>query len=109
MEQYYDGNGFSDIEKAIEINPKHAGAYVIRGVIQYKWRQYDRAIADFDKVVELYPKEGAYYQIRGDAHQSLGNTSRAEADFKKAQSLGVKPFPPALIAFIQLILEDKLY
>jgi tetratricopeptide (TPR) repeat protein len=41
-----------DLNAAIEINPRHAGAYYFRGTVHRTLKQYDDAIADFEAAAE---------------------------------------------------------
>lgn len=45
----------ADFTKAIELNPKNAGAYVGRGLLHARQQKRDEAIADFREVVKISP------------------------------------------------------
>ena len=42
-----------EFTKAIELDPNHAGAYLIRGIIYNEKLAFDRSIADLEKCIEL--------------------------------------------------------
>lgn len=73
----------NDYNKAIELNPKDAVAYLNRGRAYHDKTNYDLAIADFDKVIEINPKETSAYLNRGDAFEKKGNAQQAIGDYKK--------------------------
>jgi tetratricopeptide (TPR) repeat protein len=54
--------------KAIEINPKLAGAYYNRGYVYDEKGQYDTAISDYNKAIEIDPKYAEAYNNRGFAY-----------------------------------------
>jgi len=76
--------------KAIELDPKVAKAYVNRGHAYYYLGNYNQAIADYNKVIELDPKDAEAYVSRGNAYDSLGNYKQAIADYYKAIELNPK-------------------
>ena len=45
-------NAVADIDKAIELKPKHADAYYCRGASYRELGQYGNAVADFDKAID---------------------------------------------------------
>lgn len=73
----------NDYNKAIELNPKDAIAYLNRGRAFHNKTNYDLAIADFNKVIEINPKELSAYLNRGDAFEKKGNPQQALGDYKK--------------------------
>ncbi|MHC4728930.1 MAG: tetratricopeptide repeat protein, partial [Planctomycetota bacterium] len=55
---YLDGEydqAFSELTRAIEIDPGLARAYVTRGIAYNDKDKFDLAIADFSKVIEIEP------------------------------------------------------
>ena len=60
MEQYE--RAIEDFNKAIELKPDYAEAYVNRGNSYLGLEEYERAIEDFDKAIKIDPKDvGAYH------------------------------------------------
>ncbi len=80
-----------DYSKAIELDPKDAGAYYMRGVIaKFNLHDYTGAIQDFSKAIELNPKDANAYYMRGDAKEMLKDKRGALEDYSKAGELGDK-------------------
>src|SRR5947209_1204907 len=59
----------ADYTKAIEINPRYAGAYINRGVARKMKGDFDGAIADYDRAISLNPRLKEAYNNRGLARQ----------------------------------------
>ena len=59
LKQYTEA--IADYDKAIELDPKLAPAYMNRGVAKYNLKQYSEAIADYDKAIELDPDYAPAY------------------------------------------------
>jgi TonB family protein len=78
----YD-SAVNDYNKAIELNPKDAVAYLNRGRAYHSKTNYDLAIADFAKAIEINPKDLSAYLNRGDAFEKKGNPQQALGDYKK--------------------------
>jgi tetratricopeptide (TPR) repeat protein len=76
-----------DFDRAIELDPKLAGAYWGRGKTYHELGDYQEAIKDFDRAIELDPKLAGAYWSRGKAYQKLGNQQQANEDFKTAGKL----------------------
>ena len=84
---YLDGEydqAFSELTKAIEINPKLARAYVIRGMADNDKGKFDLAVADYSKVIEIKPTDAHAYVGRGMAYLNNGEYDPAVADYNKA-------------------------
>ena len=75
---------FSELTKAIEIDPKFAPAYIIRGMAYNDKDEYDLSIADFSKVIEIKPTDAHAYDARGMAYGNKGEYDLAIADYSKA-------------------------
>ena len=70
-----------DFNKAIELNPKLAGAYGGRGLAEYKLCDYKGAIKDLNKAIELNPKLAVSYHNRGNAKFKSGDYKGAIKDY----------------------------
>lgn len=84
---YFDGEydqAFSELTKAIEIDPELARAYVTRGQAYNDKNKFDLAIADFTKVIEIEPTNASAYNDRGMAYGNNGEYDLAVADYSKA-------------------------
>jgi tetratricopeptide (TPR) repeat protein len=69
-------------DKAIEINPRFAKAYYIRGRAYYYKGWYDKAIADFTKAIEINPYYTEAYNSRGHIkRRKYNNFDGAIADY----------------------------
>jgi tetratricopeptide (TPR) repeat protein len=79
----YD-QAFSELTKAIEIDPGLAHAYIIRGMAYNDKGEHDLAIADFTKVIEIKPTDAHAYDARGMAYGNKGEYDLAVADYNKA-------------------------
>jgi tetratricopeptide (TPR) repeat protein/outer membrane lipoprotein-sorting protein len=84
---YLDGEydqAFSELAKAIEIDPRLARAYVIRGIAYNDKGEHNLAIADFSKVIEIEPTNARAYVSRGMAYGNKGEYDLAIADHSRA-------------------------
>ena len=79
----YD-QAFSELTKAIEIDPGLARAYVIRGMAYNDKDKFDLSIADFTRVIEIKPTDAHAYVSRGMAYGNKGEYDLAVADHSKA-------------------------
>src|SRR5262249_5369444 len=85
------GEGIECLRKAIELDPKHAGAHYSFGVILCDHlRDYGNAAACFRKVIELSPKYADAYISLGNALQGQKKLPGAVAAYKKAIQLEPK-------------------
>ena len=80
-------SAISDYDKAIQINPDFAAAYVNCGYAYYTKGEFDRAISDFDQAIQLIPDEAQVYFDRGLVYVDKGDIQNATADFKKVLEL----------------------
>jgi tetratricopeptide (TPR) repeat protein len=78
----------ADFNKALEIDPKDAHAYSIRGSVYTEKGQYDQAISDLNKALEISPNFGMAYYQRGRVYYLKGEYNKSWSDIKKAQDLG---------------------
>ena len=67
-----------------------ASAYAMRGALEQKERDLDRALADFNKAIEVKPDFTEMYMIRGFVKQYKGDSDGAMADYCKAIELNPK-------------------
>jgi tetratricopeptide (TPR) repeat protein len=84
---YFDGEydqAFSELTKAIDLDPGLTRAYVTRGMAYNDKDKYDLAIADFTKVIEIKPTDARAYVDRGMAYKNNGEYDLAVADYSKA-------------------------
>ncbi len=58
----------SELNKAIDVNPKYADAYNNRGNAYDDIDQYDQAISDYNKAIEIEPRNAITYNNRGSVY-----------------------------------------
>jgi tetratricopeptide (TPR) repeat protein len=85
----YDG-ALADFNRAIELDPKNYGAYLLRGQVKTNQGDYDGAIADFNQAFALNPSDGAVYGNRGAAKVMKGDLDGATSDLNQALALDPK-------------------
>jgi serine/threonine-protein kinase len=76
--------------KAIELDPKSAGAHIKLGIALYSKGQMDEAIACLRKAIELDPKEAVAHGAQGNALLAKGQVNEAIDCYKKAIELDPK-------------------
>jgi superkiller protein 3 len=91
----YGRCAMESINKAIELDPKNALAYVSRGVGNYYLPDQfgggvDKALADFQRAAQLDPKLGEAYLWQGLAMRKRNRNEEARAAFQKALELNPK-------------------
>ena len=100
----------ADYNKALEIKPDNAGAYVNRGLAYANQGELDQAIADFSKALDLDPQYANAYHLRAIAYFGQGKFAHAWRDVKRAQILGERVDPDFLDQLRQAsksVLEDE--
>jgi tetratricopeptide (TPR) repeat protein len=78
------------VTEAIELDPKFARTWDIRGNVHVDLHQYGMAISDFSKAIELDPKLFPAWIRRGELYRDLRHYEKAVADFSKAIELDAK-------------------
>lgn len=73
--------------KALQLNPKFAGAYALRGNIRYISQDYPAALGDFNQAVQFDPRLATAYLGRGLTQSALNRTEAAIADYTQAIQL----------------------
>jgi serine/threonine protein kinase/Flp pilus assembly protein TadD len=98
----------TDLNKAIELNPEFADAYIGRSMVRYALNDKQGAIADVNKVIELNPELAEAYVIRGLVRLSFDDKQGTLTDTNKA--IEIKPeFAEAFAVrgLVRLSLNDK--
>ena len=62
--------------RTILVNPRHAAAYIDRGIAYQVKGDKDRAVADFTKAIEIAPRIEAY-KNRGNAYHAVVLTGQS--------------------------------
>jgi tetratricopeptide (TPR) repeat protein len=86
------GRAIADFNEAIRLDPKHAGAFTLRGYA-YAFgskKDFDRAIADYDEAIRLNPRSSRALAGRGFAYYKKNDFDRAIADYDEALRLNPK-------------------
>jgi serine protease Do len=73
--------------RAIQINPRFAAAYSLRGSVRYLTQDYSGAIADFSQAVQLDSNLASAYLGRGLSQSAMSNPDGALSDYTKAIQL----------------------
>lgn len=76
-----------EINKALDINPRDADMFNVRGVIYFEKGEYDRAISDYSKAIALEPQKASFYDDRGCAYWRTQHYDKAIADHSRAIEL----------------------
>jgi predicted negative regulator of RcsB-dependent stress response len=79
-----------ELDKAVQLDPGYASAYLARGVVYFKTGRIDLAIADYTRVIELDPKNNPAYLNRALAYSEKGQNDLALADYTKAIEIDPK-------------------
>ena len=81
-----DYNGaINDLNKAISINPQHAGAHLYRGMLNPSFKA---SISDYSRAIAINPDYASAYYLRSVAKNTAGDSMGACSDMKKAAALG---------------------
>jgi serine protease Do len=73
--------------RALQINPRFAAAYSLRGSVRYLTQDYSGAIADFSQAVQLDSNLASAYLGRGLSQSAMNNPEDAISDYTKAIQL----------------------
>ncbi|WP_310488635.1 tetratricopeptide repeat protein, partial [Chamaesiphon sp. VAR_69_metabat_338] len=72
-------------DRAIEINPQDADAYINRGLLKYEKNDTQGALADYNRAIKINPKDAIAHYNRGTLKYNKLNDNRgALADFNRA-------------------------
>lgn len=77
----------ADLDRAVELDPTYAPAYVNRSYVYNQLRQPQKALADAERAIQLDPGIPEAYFSRGVAHLQLGEREAAMAAFRQALAL----------------------
>jgi tetratricopeptide (TPR) repeat protein len=77
----------ADFNRAIELDPRNALAYISRGKVEEGKEDYDAAIADCTRAIGLDPRLEQAYQLRSELYKQTDRDDLADADAQKAQQL----------------------
>ncbi len=80
-------NALVNMDKAIKLEPKHAGLYVNRAYIRYNLNDWDGAMADYDYALSLEPLNKTALFNRGLLNTEVNANDRALEDFTAVLNL----------------------
>ena len=93
---YRKGNerrALSLANQAIELDPRHATGYLLRGAIYERARKHSLALADYDEAIKLRPEQANSYNRRGGVLFKLNRMADSIEDFDKAIELDPRQEP----------------
>ena len=76
-----------DFNKAIDLNPEYANAYMNIGILYWKKGIADKTIKYINKAIELKPENWQYYYTRSNIYKNIGKLSLAQKDEETALRL----------------------
>ena len=77
----------TDCNRALELDPRLAHAWVTRGVARHALGQFEQALADFGQAIGLEPRLVVAWMNRGRTRMACGDLSGAVADYRVATDL----------------------
>lgn len=77
----------ANFNKAIQLNPKYADAYIAKGMTESRRGQHYDAVGSFNKALEIFPLHFKAIYQRGKSLLALGHLESAAADADKATTL----------------------
>jgi hypothetical protein len=84
----YPEEALADLDKAIDLNPRHLLAYNDRGATYLSQKRYAKAVEDFSRAIAIEPKFQRAYVGRALAFDGAGNRSAALKDLATLCGLG---------------------
>jgi tetratricopeptide (TPR) repeat protein len=77
----------SDYNKALNINPRYAEAYLNRGILYAGQGKLDLALSDFNQAININPGDAWAYVRRGILYYSRLEREKASRDLRQAAEL----------------------
>lgn len=103
---YHSGEkeeGFSYIDKSLEIDPKFAKAFEVRGALLAHEEDFPKAIHDLEKAIQLMPENVGFYITAGNVYKAAGKMEHAKKSYSQAiERAPLNPFPYSKRGFIHL-------
>lgn len=94
--------------RVIEIDPKEAAAWQLRGLVNFKLGKIDDSIKDFDKYIELQPDKKAGHWQRGISYYYAGRYDEGRKQFEGYQSVDDSDVENAVWRFMCMVRADGL-
>jgi tetratricopeptide (TPR) repeat protein len=76
-----------DFSRALQLNPKNAGAYARRGDARVRLKDYKGALDDFNRAIKLEPDNAITYVGRAIAKAEMNDRKGALEDFERSLKL----------------------
>tara|TARA_R100001132_G_C3269323_1_gene91597 strand:+ start:522 stop:1952 length:1431 start_codon:yes stop_codon:yes gene_type:complete len=86
-------NALTDLNKAIELDPKFADAFMKRADTWFALEKYDQALKDYNTMIGLSPKSHLAYYKRGLTWHQQEKPAKAISDFNTAIRLAPEFWP----------------
>lgn len=102
------GEAVADYTRALEMNPKDAGLYQLRGFAEFKRGKIKESIADFDKYIELVPKAKVSHWQRGISYYYAGRWDDGIAQFEGYQTFDSNDVENAVWRFMCMARKDGI-
>jgi tetratricopeptide (TPR) repeat protein len=83
-------SAIQEFGKAIQINPKYASAYFMRGYVYVQLQDFQQAINDWSQAISINPKYAEAYNGRGNLRKKINDLSGAFSDYNQAISINPK-------------------
>ncbi|WP_185969353.1 XrtA/PEP-CTERM system TPR-repeat protein PrsT [Aliiglaciecola sp. M165] len=100
-----DLSGISDLDEAIELDPKTIRARLVLAQFYIGSNEFDKAIATAKQWVEVAPEEVTAYNLLAEVYELSGNTDLAQQTHEKV--LLLSPNNPASLKFMaDLAMQD---
>ena len=97
MERGHDRAALADAEKAIELQPRLAPGYYVRGLVLAQLGRDDSALADYSKAIELHPDYFDAIEARSRLYLRQKHAQAALADIGRLIEFG--PEVPIFYAY----------
>lgn len=94
-----------DFNRAIEIDPTRADAYLGRANTLNTLGRYEEALRDYNQAIEIDPKIANAYVNRGSVHSHLEQYEKAIADYEKGLDLDPEIDDPP--GFLDRLFSDE--
>ena len=79
------------MDALVQLFPRHASLYLVRGDMYQSRKQYDLALADFNHAIELEPNNPDCYVSRSLLYKDMKKKKQSRQDAQTALRLGANP------------------
>lgn len=101
------GNAMTAYDRAIQIDPNNAKAYLRKGQLFVRSKNYNEAQAAFEKAVSLNPNYAPAYRELGDLYARVGKYDQAVEFTKKYRSMAENSLETQVVyAKLLFLIED---